>query len=771
MRTDSNVTGSRRQERFQRVRRGSAALFLSALLIPCVPGADGTASNLGLISANPSVCVTFGPVLHFLAPGGCLINAFGRLSQTIQFDPLTSQTLDAPPLAPGARSSSGLPVTLSSETPLVCAVFGASVFPATTGPCIVTASQKGNANYLAAPAVTRTFSVLAARPCTYVLNPAQGSVAASGGTFSFALATSPACAWTASSNSPFITLTSGFDGTGTDTPAYSVAPNPTGNLRTGTITAGGQIHSVTQFSSGCSFTLGTQAIDLPAAGGTSTVSVVAASPACAWSGFPSEANNPTISPPGGSGSQQVTLTVAANLTNSVRNLSAIIGSQSISIRQNGANCNVTLSGSGFTVDAAGGQGSVGVTLPAGCVYTAANVPSWVSILWGGSGGGPGGTVFFLTVPNSTQSDRSVAMNIGGQIFLIQQSGVSCEVSMDTSALNTSLDAAGANGVIGISASRQTCSWTATSNASWLTIAPPGSTAGNGSLAFLAAPNDTTTRRLARININSQAVNIYQAGSVCAYALRSPGAAAPASGGNGLVSVFTDSACSWTASSNASWLTVPGETNRGSKEVQFAAATNSTGASRSALLTLGGQVISVNQTAVGCLFTLSALSGSSIASGASGLVQFSTVGSGCIANAVSAAGWLTVTTTFGGQSGSFSWSAANNFGAARTGLVRLGDQTFTVNQAAAPCSFTLGAPGATFGLAGGPGTILATASTPGCTPAVSGTGFVGVGALSGPAGGVYRQAFIVPPFSSIAGAVRSAQINISGRTFLIKQTSW
>ena len=764
------MTGIRRHK-FQLVWRGSAVLLLSALLLPRVLHADGTASSLGLISANPAVCVTLGPVLHFLAPGGCLINAVGRLSQTIQFDPLTNQTLDAPPLALGAQSSSGLAVTLSSETPLVCSVFGVSVLPAATGVCIVTASQKGNANYLAAPAVTRTFSVVAAPPCTYVLNPAQGSVAASGGAVSFALATSPGCAWTASSNAGFITLTSRFDGTGRDTLAYSVAPNPTGNLRTGTITVGGQIHSVTQFSSGCSFTLGTQTIDLPAAGGTSTVSVVAASPACPWSGFSSDANNLTISPSAGSGSQQVKLTAAANSTNSARNLSAIIGSQSISIRQNGANCNVTLSVSGFTVDAAGGQGSVGVTLPAGCVYTAANLPSWVSILSGGSGGGPGGTVFFLTVPNSTPSDRSAAMNIGGQIFQIQQSGVSCEVSLDTSALYTSLDAGGANGAIGIAASRQACSWTATSNASWLTIAPPGSAAGNGSLAFFAAPNQTTTRRLARINLGGQSVNIYQAGSVCAYALRSSGAAAPASGGNGLVSVLTDSACSWTASSNAGWLTVPGETSRGSNDVQFAAAPNFTGASRTGVLTLAGQVISVNQSAGACSFTLSALSGSSIASGASGVVQFSTGGSGCVANAVSASGWLTVNTTFSGQLGSFSWSAANNFGAARTGLVRLGDQTFNVNQAAAVCSFTLGAPGGTFGLGGGSGTILATASAPGCTPAVSGTGFVGVGALSGPAGGVYRQAFTVPPFSSIAGAVRSAQITISGKTFLIKQTSW
>ena len=85
-------------------------------------------------------------------------------SQTITFG-----SLPAPTYAPGgsfsisATSSSGLPVTYSSQTPGVCSVSG-STTPATVqivaaGNCLIEANQFGNSNYSAAPSVTQAITI------------------------------------------------------------------------------------------------------------------------------------------------------------------------------------------------------------------------------------------------------------------------------------------------------------------------------------------------------------------------------------------------------------------------------------------------------------------------------------------------------------------------------------------------------------------------------------------------------------------------------------
>ncbi|MFN8110143.1 MAG: hypothetical protein U0Y82_09925 [Thermoleophilia bacterium] len=66
--------------------------------------------------------------------------------------PLAAGAFDAP-----IRPSSGLPATLTSTTPAVCTLSGATVTPVAAGTCTITGEQAGNAAYLAAP--TGTVSV------------------------------------------------------------------------------------------------------------------------------------------------------------------------------------------------------------------------------------------------------------------------------------------------------------------------------------------------------------------------------------------------------------------------------------------------------------------------------------------------------------------------------------------------------------------------------------------------------------------------------------
>ena len=82
--------------------------------------------------------------------------------------------------------------------------------------------------------------------CDFILSTAYSTFAPSGGDKSVNLAVANAeCAWTAVSNVPWVTITSGNSGTGNGTVQYSVGPN-SGAVRTGTITIAGQAFTVIQ---------------------------------------------------------------------------------------------------------------------------------------------------------------------------------------------------------------------------------------------------------------------------------------------------------------------------------------------------------------------------------------------------------------------------------------------------------------------------------------------------------------------------------------------
>jgi hypothetical protein len=82
-------------------------------------------------------------------------------------------------------------------------------------------------------------------PCTYAISPTSQTVPAPGGSGTVNVTTTSGCAWTASSNVPWITLTSGATGTGNGSVTFNVGIN-TGASRSGTLTIAGQTFTVTQ---------------------------------------------------------------------------------------------------------------------------------------------------------------------------------------------------------------------------------------------------------------------------------------------------------------------------------------------------------------------------------------------------------------------------------------------------------------------------------------------------------------------------------------------
>ena len=81
--------------------------------------------------------------------------------------------------------------------------------------------------------------------CSYAITPTSASAPTSGATGSVAVATPGGCAWTATSNAAWLTITSGASGNGNGTVAYTAGANTTAQ-RTGTLTIAGQTFTVTQ---------------------------------------------------------------------------------------------------------------------------------------------------------------------------------------------------------------------------------------------------------------------------------------------------------------------------------------------------------------------------------------------------------------------------------------------------------------------------------------------------------------------------------------------
>ncbi|NDI02298.1 MAG: fibronectin type III domain-containing protein, partial [Actinobacteria bacterium] len=101
-----------------------------------------------------------------------------KASQTITFaNPASSGATygdSAIPVAP--TSSSGLSVTLTPTDASVCTVSGGGVNLVGAGTCEITASQAGNANYLAASDVVRSFTITKANQATLSMTSASTAV-------------------------------------------------------------------------------------------------------------------------------------------------------------------------------------------------------------------------------------------------------------------------------------------------------------------------------------------------------------------------------------------------------------------------------------------------------------------------------------------------------------------------------------------------------------------------------------------------------------------
>ena len=108
--------------------------------------------------------------------------------------------------------------------------------------------------------------------CRYGLNDTARTFDAAGALGGVDMRVAAGCAWTAQSDAPWLTITSGSAGTGDGAINFAVAANPGLGQRVGTITAAGASFTVTQNGLSCAYTVTPPATTaFPTAGGSGTV--------------------------------------------------------------------------------------------------------------------------------------------------------------------------------------------------------------------------------------------------------------------------------------------------------------------------------------------------------------------------------------------------------------------------------------------------------------------------------------------------------------------
>lgn len=172
---------------------------------------------------------------------------------------------------------------------------------------------------------------------------------------------------------------------------------------------------------------------------------------------------------------------------------------------------------------------------------------------------------------------------------------------------------------------------------------------------------------------------------CTCTIASPTVTFTAAGGAGTVTVATGASCPWTAAADASWVSlVSGTSGSGPATIQFTVTANNDTTLRRALLTVGGQIISLAQDGrAACQYAIAPSSFDLAAAGGTGSIAV-TSGAGCSWASASSDGWLSILSgSSGAGSGTVTFSvAAQSATTSRQASMTVAGQAVVVRQAGA-----------------------------------------------------------------------------------------
>ena len=330
-----------------------------------------------------------------------------------------------------------------------------------------------------------------------------------------------------------------------------------------------------------------------------------------------------------------------------------------------------------------------------------------------------------------------------------------------------------------------CTWTATTEAPWISDLSPAAGQGSGQVELRIAPNPTSSPRQAEIFLNDVSIQLTQPGQACTFGVTPPSVRVGANGGSATFIVSTSAGCTWTVDAPQGWLTVEGEASRSGPGAVELEADPNPGPERTATITVAGENVSLVQGPVGappppgaCTYGIDPGAYAVSAAGGTSSTNVSAQ-SGCEWTATSLAAWLTIAgSDSGAGSGVLSFVVAANAGPARSGTITVAGQAFRVDQAAgtaapppqpqpppAACTFAVSPTAASVAASGGTGPAIAVTAPADCAWTASSTSSwltVTSGASGSGAGTVTFTA------ASNSGAGRAGTLVVAGHEVTVSQ---
>ncbi len=298
---------------------------------------------------------------------------------------------------------------------------------------------------------------------------------------------------------------------------------------------------------------------------------------------------------------------------------------------------------------------------------------------------------FSASANSATSERTGTLTVAGQTVTVTQDGGapgSCTYSV--SPTSRSLDSWPGSSTTTVTTGGG-CGWTATSNASWLTISGGSNGTGSGTVTFGVTANTAPGDRTGTLTVAGQTVTVIQDGGApgsCTYGVSPTARSLDSWAVSSTTTVTTGGGCGWTATSNDSWLTISGGSNgSGSGTVTFSVTANTAPGDRTGTLTVAGRTVTVTQDGgapASCTYSVSPASRTLAATGET-FTTTVTTGSNCSWTTASNVSWLTNSGGSNGTgNGTVTFAASRNSGSVeRVGTLTIGGRTLTVTQPPLP----------------------------------------------------------------------------------------
>jgi hypothetical protein len=512
----------------------------------------------------------------------------------------------------------------------------------------------------------KTFVAPAPARCAIEVKATATAFPAAGGAGTLEIFTARECTWTAQSDSSWVSLPSEASGQGDGSVRFTIAANAHPDGRAARLRVNPVEMAISQEGQPCRVTVSPTHESVGSGGGTRTINVDASHAQCTWA-VTSDVPWITIEGPSQrAGSGEVSITVDAGITQG-RSGTITLAGETVTVEQ--VSCTAVPSITALAIGPPGGRLEVPVTAPDGCPWTARSDIPWITLA--GTGAARGNGTVLLDIAATSGPARTATISVaGGNIRIEQTSG--CAVG--PTGTTGSFTAAGGVLEIPVHAAAG-CTWTARSDASWISIAQGGEGSGPGSVVLHVAASDGPARS-AVVMVAGTSVTVTQA-SGCRYGVEPVAYSAAAGGEAATFRLQTGAGCPWTASSGDPWITLSPHPQAGPAAVAVSIAPNN-GPSRTGSITIAGTTITVAQ-ASPCTWSFAPPAVDYQADGGRGAVLVLVTGP-CTWTAASTVSWIAVDAGSGGTgNGLVQFTVAANAGPARSGVIRIAGLDLVVRQ--------------------------------------------------------------------------------------------